>query len=1568
MTGRLCSARIRRFFLVSLAFALVFGALMGSAGRAAILVDPGAPIWYSTTAAAGTHLSCGNHARIEGALHSNDEVIITPGCTVIGDVSAVGRIDARGTVQGQVQPGAAARALPALPSEAQLRALATRTVEGNTTLTNAVVDDVLFVHGTLRIEGSLRGTGTLIASGDIRFENLPPGTPTTIDSATRLAVIAVNDIWMGKGRGLRAALRAGRDVELTQGVELEGVVMATRQLRVLEDVKLRFFDFDLQPPTISNLRPADGSTTTSLRPQVSASFSDDVSGVNGASVRILLDGVDRTGQATVGPTDVRYTPTVDLVSGSHVASVMLADNSGKSSAASWEFSVRSATPPELAFVQPPQLVVAGVPNVEVALVLTDTGSGIDTPSLRVSVDGVDMTSSCRLSGNQALCLSPPLASGSHTLAASVRNLAGIQGAAGAVFQLVLDLESPAIEITTPATADILSAESIEVAGIATDDVQVVEVQVDGIVAQRDGTRFTASIHPDPGQNDVLVVATDEIGRKGFAHASFRVDREPPTIEVDYPLPGAILNQATVRVHGSVGDDDAVARVTVDGVPALLSDQQFSGDVSLSEGPHELSFQVVDRAGNATATTVSVTRFSIPEITIDSPADLAYLATTTTDVSGHVDASTVGVDVNGISASVADGAFYAMGVPLIEGGTTITAVATNGSGHSSTATIHVVRDLTAPRVTVYAPQEREVVSTPAVTVRGLVNDIVPGTVNSPQVQVTVNGHPATVVNRTFAALDVPLAMGESSIEVEAVDASGNRGTATVSVRRVAATGPRVTIIGGNNQTGTIGETLALPLSVSVTDAAGAALSAVPVVFKVTSGDGAFPNGKRLILVDTDAAGQAASPFVLGLTAGTSSHVVEAAAVNLGTKATFAATALPAGPALIVVDSGGLQTGVAGRTLPRPLVATVIDRGSNRLSGVQVKFSRIRGGGSFPGGENEITVVTDSDGRAITGYRLGVDEGISSDAVEARVAGLEGPLAGFVASSLTAGDPTLTSVSGVVLDNTDQPVAGATLRVKDTSLVAATDVQGRFKLTGAPVGAVKLIVDGSTISRPGTWPDLEYDVVTVPGRDVTVNMPIYLLPLDLGTGTYVDETHGGVLRLPDFPGFGLEVAAGSVTFPSGSRSGTISATVVHNDKVPMTPNFGQQPRFIVTIQPAGARFDPPARLTLPNMDGLPPGAVTEMYSFDHDLGHFISIGPATVTADGTQVTSLPGVGVVKAGWHCGGDPDPTGATHACPQCQICNGVTCAVACPRPDATAAELANKVSLCELTCTDNDPCTHDVCDGMGSCSHQKYRLGAMTISTPDHFQISAVPRMPRIMADVEFTPEPVPPGAVFFWDTTIRWTSPTAREIGLDIPRDVTLAPHYQPNFPSIRGGTLRIEVDFHVDGKLCDQSWGQSYIRGLNPPHADINAALPDDDARHIACHESGPAPLGPRQFGTQRAIGPGEAGDPLMSVDLVGVGVMQVTNPAPSDNAYWNWRQNVQEGVAILADKEREAAGFPARQRAAGHPGATDFTADELRREKIQRYNSGSYWRWNDLLARWEADPPNDYVNQVLNCVIP
>jgi hypothetical protein len=387
------------------------------------------------------------------------------------------------------------------------------------------------------------------------------------------------------------------------------------------------------------------------------------------------------------------------------------------------------------------------------------------------------------------------------------------------------------------------------------------------------------------------------------------------------------------------------------------------------------------------------------------------------------------------------------------------------------------------------------------------------------------------------------------------------------------------------------------------------------------------------------------------------------------------------------------------LPRPFDAVVTDAGHNRLGGVPVTFRVVEGDGTL-GGESEATVVSDGDGRALVVLTLGPRAGIANNVVAATVAGREEEPATFNASAREPGDPLQTSISGVVLDNSNVPLQGVTLRIRGTAHAAASDAQGQFRIPLVPVGNVHLQVDGSTAQRPGTWPNLEFEIVTVPGIDNTLGMPIYLVQLDTANGIFVDETHGGTLTLPEYPGFSLTVAPNSATFPDGTRRGTISVTAVHVDKVPMVPNFGQQPRFIVTIQPPGVHFDPPAAVAHPNVDGMKPGEVTEIYSFDHDMGSFVATGTATVSEDGTTLRSDPGMGIVKGGWHCGDNPAGSGTTHNCPQCKKCSGSNCV----NDDGGA-------------CDDSDQCTSfdgqaqgaDKCQG-GSCQGKKIELKEYTV------------------------------------------------------------------------------------------------------------------------------------------------------------------------------------------------------------------------------------------------------------------
>jgi len=718
----------------------------------------------------------------------------------------------------------------------------------------------------------------------------------------------------------------------------------------------------------------------------------------------------------------------------------------------------------------------------------------------------------------------------------------------------------------------------------------------------------------------------------------------------------------------------------------LTGDRFEHEASLAPGQNVLTVQATDAAGHVGQAQAQIEFLPLPEVRITAPADLATLAATTVTVQGIVDDPSGTVEVNGTPATVqTDGTFAASGVPLIEGGNVLTATLQASDGAVNTASIHVVRDLTPPRVEITTPADGATVQTATVAVSGLVNDIVAGTVNAQEATVTVNGVAAVVSNRSFLATGVPLVLGENVLTVVAVDESGNVGQGTARVVREDPAGERIEVAGGDLQQGTVRTLLAQPIQAVVRAADGTPLAGRTVLFEEVSGGGQLDGGKRRIAVTTDAAGLATAHWTLGRRAGT--QRVRASVVGVSGSVTFTALAGPGQAAFIVVDAGGQQVGTAGQQLPRPLIATVTDDGFNRLGGVPVEWTVVKGQGHFATGETSMIVQTDSDGRATATLVLDPAEGVANNVVGARIFGLPGsPVAGFTASGRAAGPAAATAVTGVVLDNTSRPIEGVTVRIDGTVLVATTDAEGQFRIDGAPVGEAEVIVDGSTAARPGVWASLTFRLTTIAGRDNDLGMPIFLLPLDVADGLYVDETTGGVLTVPDVPGLTLEVLPGTVTFPGGSKSGVVSMTVVHSDRVPMVPNFGQQPRLIVTIQPTGARFDPPAKITYPNIEGLAPGETTDLYSFDHDLGHFVSIGPGTVTDDGTMLVSDPGVGIIKAGWHCGGDPIPgTGSPFKCENpCETCDGLQCV---------------PVENVSLPCDDNHDCTaDDQCKG-GKCA-----------------------------------------------------------------------------------------------------------------------------------------------------------------------------------------------------------------------------------------------------------------------------
>lgn len=762
-----------------------------------------------------------------------------------------------------------------------------------------------------------------------------------------------------------------------------------------------------------------------------------------------------------------------------------------------------------------------------------------------------------------------------------------------------------------------------------------------------------------GANQVITAtARDSQGTAVTASATVNLDQTPPSVSITSPADGTVFTSASVPVSGSVGDAlSGIAAVSCNGTPAVVSLGTFNCTVQITQGSLGILVKATDAAGNSTtATTVSVSIVA-PKLTITSPAAQDLFSNTSITVTGTIDDSQATVTVNGIQAANGQGTFTASGVILREGNNLVTATGTNAGGGAGTASVNVVLDTTPPTVRIDSPANNAILATPQIEVTGLVNDIVTGTVNAAQVGVVVNGVQASVANRSFMAEKVLLVPGQNVITATATDRAGNTSQSSVTVTlQEAGTQQQILVVSGNNQTGPVVTTLPQPLLVEVVNSVGQPLPNIPVTFAVIKSDGtvtAFPQQGRQVTVSTDANGQASVTFQVGSRVGPGNNQVAVTSPGFVGQVVFSASTTVGSPNQIHDVSGESQKGVIGQPIPEPLTVAVFDAGGNPVAQVPVTFAVQNGGGTLEGGSS-VTKTTDADGRASAVLVLGPQEGPNANMVTASFAGLTNPPATFIAAGLTPSTPANTRVTGIVLDNANQPIPNATASIQGTNLSALTDAQGHFTILNAPVGSIVLYVDGSTSTRTESFPFLEFPMVTVAGQDNNLGRSIYLPPLDTDNSQIVGGDDDVTLTMKGVPGVLYTVFAHSATFPDGSKVGRLTLSQVHADKVPMIPPNGTAPRLVGTLQPSRVTFNPPIRVQFPNTDGLPPGTVTEIFSFHHDLEQFVSEGTARVSEDGSVIVSDPGFGLTVSGWHGGGGPPaPQGGAGGPP-------------CPPPDTT--------------------------------------------------------------------------------------------------------------------------------------------------------------------------------------------------------------------------------------------------------------------------------------------------------------
>jgi hypothetical protein len=171
-------------------------------------------------------------------------------------------------------------------------------------------------------------------------------------------------------------------------------------------------------------------------------------------------------------------------------------------------------------------------------------------------------------------------------------------------------------------------------------------------------------------------------------------------------------------------------------------------------------------------------------------------------------------------------------------------------------------------------------------------------------------------------------------------------------------PTLTVSSGNNQSGSVGTTLASPLKVLASNPyTGAPYVGITVSFSDGGAGGSFSTPNAV----TDSTGTATTNYTLPTTPKT---ITISASNPAYTTATFTETANAGPVASMSLTGGGKQVGTVGTTLPTAITFKAKDPYGNGVPGIPITFSDNGKGGSFSANP----VTTNSSGQASSYYTL------------------------------------------------------------------------------------------------------------------------------------------------------------------------------------------------------------------------------------------------------------------------------------------------------------------------------------------------------------------------------------------------------------------------------------------------------------------------------------------------------------------------------------------------------------------------------------------------------------------------
>lgn len=654
-----------------------------------------------------------------------------------------------------------------------------------------------------------------------------------------------------------------------------------------------------------------GQTTNDNQPTLTGT------GAVGDTISIYNNGV-LLGSVEVGNTGTWSYTTPALTEGNHVLTIRETDPAGNQSGPSAGFTVVvdsvSATPVITNVTDnvgnAATTVVSGSETNDATPTLSGTA---DANSVVTIFDGGTQIAVVTADSNGAWTFTPDtaLGEGSHSFTVRATDPQGNVSAASAPWSVVVDLTAPTVptldnvndNVPGGVTGNLTSGQTtndstptISGTGLAGSTIHIMNngTQIGTAVVDGSGNwTFTPTTPLGDGSYSLRAYATDAAGNASANSSvfAFTIDTAAPGVPVVTsviddvgPVTGTLTtgnstNDARPTFNGT-GDVGSTVHVIVDGTEigtAVVNAQgswTFTPGTDLVDGPHAITFNATDAAGNTGSTT---TPFNL---TVDTGVPSAPVISTAGDNAGSIQTpltsgqstddttptlngtatanATVTVYENGqpVGTVQADGTgawSFTPSTPLANGSHTWTATVTDAAGNVSPTSPNftLIVDTAAPNAPVISQAIDDVGSiTGPLTSGQTTDDTVPRLVGTSEPFATVKIYEGTTLVGTGTAsdtgswsilLNTTLTAGAHSFTAQATDAAGNTSVSSTSFSLTVDTTPP-----------------ALPVLTSILDDVGNAPTPVA--------NGGFTNDAQPTLSGTAEAGSTVKIFDNGVQIG------------------------------------------------------------------------------------------------------------------------------------------------------------------------------------------------------------------------------------------------------------------------------------------------------------------------------------------------------------------------------------------------------------------------------------------------------------------------------------------------------------------------------------------------------------------------------------------------------------------------------------------------------------------------------------------------------------------------------